>query len=173
MADKFHHKRSSGFTLLELMVTITIMAVLAALAAPSFTGLIERWRVRSAVEELQATLYYARSEAIKRGGGIVLQKKANGTDGCQQAAATIEWGCGWTVSTAGSLLKTVSPPVKVNVTQAPSGASIRFDRYGMAGVNAHSFVISPAGSGVSSSATTTLCMASGGRIRALPGDVSC
>ena len=66
------HHGARGFTAIELMVTIGIAAILAALAAPSFTGLMERWRVRQAAEGLQSTLYYARSEAIKRGGNVVM-----------------------------------------------------------------------------------------------------
>ena len=64
--------KQHGFTLIELMVTVSILAVIAMIAAPSFTHLIERWRVRSAAEALQSTIYYARSEAIKRGGGITI-----------------------------------------------------------------------------------------------------
>jgi type IV fimbrial biogenesis protein FimT len=60
---------SRGFTAIELMVTVAILAVLAGIAAPSFNPIIERWRVRQVSEELQSTLYFARSEAVKRGGG--------------------------------------------------------------------------------------------------------
>ena len=51
----------TGFTAIELMVVVSIIAILTALAAPSFTPLIENWRVREASEQLQSTLYYARS----------------------------------------------------------------------------------------------------------------
>ena len=53
-----------GFTMIELMTVVAIMAILLALAGPSFTPLIERWRVRDSAETLTSTLYYARSEAI-------------------------------------------------------------------------------------------------------------
>ena len=78
--------KQHGFTLIELMVTVSILAVIAMIAAPSFTPLIERWRVRGAAEELQSTIYYARSEAIKRGGGVTI----NATDNA-------DWANGWEV----------------------------------------------------------------------------
>ena len=37
---------NQGFTIIEVMIVVAIMAILLALAGPSFTGLIERWRVR-------------------------------------------------------------------------------------------------------------------------------
>ena len=40
----------AGFTAIELLVVVAIVAILTALAAPSFTPLIERWRVRQARE---------------------------------------------------------------------------------------------------------------------------
>ena len=61
---------ASGFTAIELMVVVAIVAILTALAAPSFATMVESWRVRLATEHLQSTLYYARSEAIKRGGRV-------------------------------------------------------------------------------------------------------
>ena len=63
-------KRTRGFTLLEVMLVVGVMGVLATLAAPSFTRLIEKWRVQQTVEVMKSTLYFARSEAIKRGGGV-------------------------------------------------------------------------------------------------------
>ena len=73
---------NQGFTTIELMTVVAIMAILVALAAPSFNGLIERWRVRDTAEAITSTMYYARSEAIKRGGGVTI----NATGG---------WNTGW------------------------------------------------------------------------------
>jgi len=52
--------------------------------------MIERWRVREAAESLQATLGYARSEAIRRGGNLRIAKDASCASG--------QWECGWTVT---------------------------------------------------------------------------
>lgn len=176
-------RHASGFTAIELMVTVAVLAILAALAVPSFQLLLERWRVREATEGLQSTLYYARSEAIKRGGNVVLRKNPQGTDGCQEAGGTQAWGCGWFVfvdsngngtrQTTEEILHTTPPPKKLNAMIRPQANFLRFDRYGIAGTNAMSFVVSPVGPDTTSPATRTLCFSRGGRIRVLDGEVTC
>ena len=74
-----HRPRSSalrmrGFSLIEVMVTVGILGVLAALAGPSFQPLIDKWRMTQAIENMKSTMYYARAEAVKRGGRIGIQK---------------------------------------------------------------------------------------------------
>lgn len=64
--------RSRGFSLIELMVAITILAILLALAVPSFQDMIQRNRVRTAAADLSDSLNLARSEAIKRGSSTRL-----------------------------------------------------------------------------------------------------
>ncbi|MGE0671865.1 MAG: GspH/FimT family pseudopilin [Methylibium sp.] len=55
-----------GFTLVELMVTITLLAILLALAVPSFTLWINNTRVRSTAQVLQDGLRQAQAEAVRR-----------------------------------------------------------------------------------------------------------
>lgn len=171
-----------GFSLVEVMVTVGILAILAALAGPGFQPLIDKWRVLQAVENMKSTLYYARSEAIKRGGGLGLQRTNKSTD-CQQANTNQEWGCGWFVfvdsdgngkwKSGEEILQTIAPPINVDVIHTSGSTNIKVDRYGMmSGLNAKGFVFAPTSTGVSSPATRGLCMASGGRIRVIE-DVPC
>ena len=86
-----------GFTSIELMVVTGIVAVLAALAGPSFSLMIESWRVRDATESLRSTLMLARSEAIKHGGQVAIEKLPNNTNGCTSASSNQDWDCGWII----------------------------------------------------------------------------
>ena len=65
-------KPSRGFTLLELMIVISIAAIGTALAYPSFTGVIRSNRVATSTNSLIAAFNLARTEAIRsnRGGGV-------------------------------------------------------------------------------------------------------
>jgi type IV fimbrial biogenesis protein FimT len=173
-----------GFTIIELMVVVAIVAVLAALAAPSFTPLIERWRVRQSVDGLQSALYYARSEAIKRGGNVTIRKEASGTNGCLLASGVADWDCGWFVfvdtNNNGSLnsgeevLQRFATPLNVEVTRSANSANIGFDRWGRANAP-FGFSLVPKGKSTSDSAARGLCMSSGGRIRVTtdPADIPC
>lgn len=84
-------KSGGGFTLVELMVTLTVAAILAMIAVPSFRDTIRRNRVTSASNALLADLTYARGEAINRGQIVTLCPSTTGT-GC---AGGTNWSGGW------------------------------------------------------------------------------
>ncbi len=65
-------RRSKGFTLVELMITLIVFVVLAAMAYPSFTGMIRSNRISAGNNEMIGLLSLARSEGIRNnsGGGV-------------------------------------------------------------------------------------------------------
>lgn len=65
-----------GFTIIEMMVVVAVLGALIAIAAPSFTNVIEKQRAKSAAADLHTALTRARSEAIKRNRDMTLSAKS-------------------------------------------------------------------------------------------------
>ena len=72
-------QRERGLTLIELVVTILVLAVLLTLSAPSLTIFIRQNRLSGAANELLSELQLARSEANQRGQRVVLCPSASGS----------------------------------------------------------------------------------------------
>ncbi|MDB5821689.1 MAG: prepilin-type N-terminal cleavage/methylation protein [Herminiimonas sp.] len=81
---------TSGFTLVELMVTVSISAILLAIGVPSFNSFIVSQRVSAAASDVSTMLTFARSEAIKRNGNVIVTQKSGG------------WQNGWTTQSSGN-----------------------------------------------------------------------
>ncbi len=94
--NELPRRRCKGFTLVELMVTIVIVAVLLAIALPSFRNVIQRNRVATASNDLLASLSYARTTAIYRHQLVSMCPSADGTS-CTSAGQAFEPG--WIVYT--------------------------------------------------------------------------
>ena len=97
-----------GFTLIELMVTLTITAVLLGIGVPSFRSMIENNRITAATNDLVNALQLARSEAIKRGIPVVLCASSDQAS-CSTATPAV-WINGWV---ARSQAVATDPPFRV------------------------------------------------------------
>lgn len=79
-------RRASGFTLMELLITIALVAILVALALPNFREFMIRMNVSEATNGLVHALNIARSEAVKRGRPVIVEPIEVG-----------DWSKGWVV----------------------------------------------------------------------------
>lgn len=106
-----------GFTLIELVVTVAIVAILAALGAPTMRDTVLNQQVRTATFDIYSSLIYARSEAIKRNASINVVQAASG------------WAAGWTVQLASdnSTLRTQAALSNTSVTGPAAAITYRRD----------------------------------------------
>ncbi len=122
-----------GFTLVELMITVAVLAVLAAIAFPSFEGVMRSNRLATATNEAIASLTLARSEAIRSARPASV---CGSTDG---AACADDWSGGWlvwddtngdgTIDDGETLVRFVEANDRMTIT-GPEDGVITFDNRG-------------------------------------------
>lgn len=95
LADKARARASvmGGMTLIEAMLTLTVLAILAGIAVPSFASLIRRTQTTSYFNLLIGTLYMARTAAINE-HATVLVCPSDMVRGC---TGSLNWHEGWIV----------------------------------------------------------------------------
>ena len=86
-------KRENGFSIIELMIVIVLIAIVSAIAIPNFTAMVKKNRMATQANALIASINMARSEAIKRNLSVTLCRSADGAS-CAGAGG---WEQGWIV----------------------------------------------------------------------------
>jgi len=87
-------KLSHGFTLIEMMVTLAVFALLLAIGLPGMTTWLQNTQIRTATETMQAGLQFARAEALRRNKAVRFQLVDSLAGGC----ALSEKGTSWVVN---------------------------------------------------------------------------
>lgn len=88
-------KSHQGFTLLELLTTITIAGVLISVAVPAMSGFIQKSKMTTYANELVSAIHIARSEAIKRNVVSCICPTADATIAAPACVASDNWESGW------------------------------------------------------------------------------
>lgn len=87
-----HSRVKNGFTLIELIIAIALLAIFVGLAVPSFFTAIQNNRITGQANELLTAFQLARSEALKRNRSVVVCASDDGEE-CQGS-----WASGWLVA---------------------------------------------------------------------------
>lgn len=182
--------RSQGLTLVELVVTLALVGVLAGLAAPGFSGLVQRYKADLAASQMVAALNLARLEALRRGGGVAVQRLEDAS--CPRPDSVQDWSCGWVVfadrdgdglfnpGTRSGRATSATPDQLIQVFRVADGTSVMrslnlrsfgVNRWGQLGGVNLGFTFTPPNNRLDS--TFQVCSATGGRIRKLPTTVAC
>lgn len=128
---KFTLRSAQGFTLIELMITLSILVILLTVAVPSFREFVQSQRVKTTSFDLFAAITYARSEALKRNGDVTL------------SAATGGWGNGWSISAGGTTLRSQSA-IDASVAITSAATTLTYGRDGrITGSSASTLQLAP------------------------------
>ena len=167
--------------MIELMVAIAILAILAGLAAPSFTESIRKARVNGVRDNITGFIPLGRIEATRRRINVVMRR----VEGCGVTLTDDnDWSCGWQgfVDTNGNTaldagepaLQTFTVPTGLILQHAAAtpSTSMTINRWGQPGTAFERFFVIPP-EGITGASTTTVCFFPGGRVRVLAGAVTC
>jgi len=161
-ASRSDYRPDAGFSLVELMVAIVVLAIVLAIGIPSFQSMFESSRENRANDDFISAVNLARSEAITRelpaGGRVVLCERNGGATGC---SGDTGWGDGLLVAevdAAGNVVQVIRAwdPVP-NASVTAGAARILFASDGRAdpaggfsvnveGRTSHSYCMRPTGS---------------------------
>jgi len=84
-------QREAGFTLIEILIGITIMGILLVMGIPSFKSWIQNTQIRTATEAIQNGLELARAEAVRRNTQVRFQLTSTVDNTCTKNTASGNW----------------------------------------------------------------------------------
>ncbi len=87
--------KASGFTLIELIVVVALIAILTVIATPPLQSMVRNNRAAAQANQLVSALHIARSEAIARGASVSLCARSGSGSDC--ASGNGDWAQGWLV----------------------------------------------------------------------------
>jgi len=174
-------RRAAGFTLVELMVTVAVAALVVALGVPSFLRTLARHTINSQAEELQDAVRVGRNEAMKRSGPVVLcRTEENNPTHCAGSGGSWQtWVLFSDVArsgafAAGDAVLRQRQDASKRTTVTADAASIRFEATGIAHADTGSAVFVLAERGATDHAQQRqVCVNPRGEVAIVAGDAQC
>jgi type IV fimbrial biogenesis protein FimT len=126
-----------GFTLMEVLTVIAIVAIMATIAVPAMGDYVRNARVRGAGQELRAALVRGRSEAINRNTQVRI------------VPVDADWRNGWIMqTTGGAAIEDASAPLRSVITTPAPAATVVFGIDGRVRSGAQTIVLSDAATNI-------------------------
>lgn len=109
-------RKAAGFTIIELLVVVAMVAILATVAAPAFSTMIKTSKIKGAASNLQMSMLKARGEAVKRNASVRVQR------------AGANWTAGWSVVVVsdGTVLEALAALDGASVTSATNPPNVTY-----------------------------------------------
>lgn len=135
-------RSKEGFTLLELVITVAIIAILTGIGTPSFRNIILNSRATAAADGLVSAIQLSRSESAKRLADVKICRADSSATGC---ADDTNWSNGWLVcaspcNNAALVIRAWGSPASVTTLTSTSASGITFHGNGLGSTSANFYI---------------------------------